>query len=133
MKKIIVAVLVVLLFIGFFNRGVLAEKTNNILYQSPCQTPKTFRIGSVDSRFNISRVALLEDAKEAGGVWKNSQGTILLQYDPNSTLPINMVYDQRQYLNSQINSLNNQVTQQKNSLKPEISVYQQKVAAFKKQ
>lgn len=133
MKKIIGAsLLVILLFIGYFNRATLAEKANNILYQSPCATPKTFRIGSVDPRFNISKDQLLKDAEEAGSVWKNSQGVVLMQYDPNSGMPISMIYDQRQYLNSQITSLNNQVTQQKNSLKPQIADYQQKVAAFKK-
>ena len=122
-----------LLFVGYLNRATIAQGAYQILYQSPCATPKTFRIGSVDPRFNISKDALLKDAEQAGSVWKNDQGVVLMQYDPNSAMPINMVYDQRQYLNSQINSLNNQVTQQKNSLKPEISDYQQKVADFKKQ
>jgi predicted Zn-dependent protease len=134
MKKIIVAIIIaVLLFAGYFNRATIAQGAYQILYQSPCQAPKTFRIGSVDPRFNISKDELMLDAEKAGGVWKNDQGVVLMQYDPNSSMPINMVYDQRQYLNSQINTLNNQVSQQKNSLKPEISDYQQKVAAFKKE
>src|SRR6185437_1719462 len=134
MKKIILLVLIVIIIIvGFFNRTVLADSANKILYQSPCATPKTFRIGKVDTRFNISRNELLLDAEEAGGVWKDNQGTILMKYDPKSAMPINMVYDQRQYLDSQINNLNDQVAQQKNSLKPQIADYQQKVAAFKKE
>ncbi len=134
MKKIIVFVIVIgLLLVGYLNKTAITAEAYQILYQSPCATPKTFRIGSVDPRFNISKDTLLKDAEEAGGVWKNDQGVSLMQYDPNSAMPINMVYDQRQYLNSQINTLNNQVAQQKDSLKPEISDYQQKVAAFKKQ
>lgn len=134
MKKIIVAVLaVVLLLIGFSNRTTLAEKANSILYQSPCATPKTFRIGSIDPRFNLSRDDFLQIAEEAGTVWKNNQGMVLMQYDPNSKMPVNMIYDQRQYLNSQITNLDNQVSQQKNSLKPQITDYQQRVAAFKRE
>jgi len=133
MKKIILLVIVVVvIFAGILNRKTLADTANNILYQSPCATPKTFRIGSVDPRFNISKAELVSDAEEAGSVWKY-QGMVLMKYDPNSAMPINMVYDQRQYLDSQINNLNNQVTQQKDSLKPQIADYQQKVAAFKKE
>src|SRR5437879_1842596 len=131
MKKIIVLLVIVgLLFVCYANKTVLAEKANQFLYQSPCDSPKTFRIGSIDPRFHLSKNELIQDAQEAGNVWKNNQGIILLKYDPNSGMPLNMVYDQRQYLNSQINSLNNQVTQQKNSLNPEISDYEQKVASF---
>jgi len=134
MKKIIIFVIVIGSFaVGYLNKTAIAAEAYQIFYQSPCATPKTFRIGSVDSRFGINKDTLVKDAEEAGGVWKNDQGVVLMQYDPNSAMPINMVYDQRQYLNSQINTLNDQVAQQKNSLKPEISDYQQKVTAFKKQ
>lgn len=134
MKKIILLLIVlILLVVGYLNKTVLLADANNILYQSPCTTPKTFRIGSVDPRFNISKDDLIQDADVAASAWKNNQGMILLTYDPNSKMPINMVYDQRQYLDTQINNLNNQVTQQKDSLKPQIADYQQKVAVFKKE
>jgi peptidoglycan hydrolase CwlO-like protein len=134
MKKIILLIVfLALVFTGFLNRTTLANTANNFLYQSPCQSPKTFRLGTVDPRFHITKDELLQDAQEAGGVWKNEQGMILMQYDPNSQMPINMVYDQRQYLDSQINNLNDQVAQQKDSLKPQIADYQQKAAEFKKE
>jgi peptidoglycan hydrolase CwlO-like protein len=132
MKKLISLVIFVLLLgVVLFNKNVLIAEANQILYYSPCATPKTFRIGSVDSRFDITKNELIADAQEAASAWKNNQGTILLKYDPNSDMPINMVYDQRQALNSQINNLNTQVTQQKDTLKPEISSYEQQVAQFK--
>lgn len=134
MKKIIFLVLVVILAAaGYFYREPLIAEANQLLYYSPCATPKTFRIGTIDPRFDVSKEELITDAEQAGEAWKNNQGIILLKYDPNSSMPINMVYDQRQALNSQINNLNNQVAQQKNTLKPEISDYEQKAAAFKQQ
>jgi len=134
MKKLIfLFVLIALLIVGYFNKTVVAAKANQLLFQSPCDTPKTFRIGSIDPRFNISKDELIQDAEEAASAWKNDKGMVLLQYDPNAAMPLNLIYDQRQALNSQINSLNNQVDQQKNTLKPEISDYEQKVAAFKQQ
>ena len=132
MKKVIYFILVIgFLIFGYYNKAIIIAEANNYLYYSPCATSKAFRIGNVDPRFNISKTELIADAEQAASAWKNSQGMTLLTYDPNATMPINMIYDQRQALNTQINSLNNQVTQQKNSLKPEISDYQQQVAQFK--
>ena len=137
MKKIALFIFLILLlyigFVGYENKTVLIEKANQFLYQSPCATPKGFRIGSIDPRFGINKDELIQDAQVAASAWKNSQGMTLLDYDPNANMPINMVYDQRQALNSQINNLNSQVTQQKDTLNPEISDYQQKVTAFQQQ
>ncbi|MGH7202913.1 MAG: matrixin family metalloprotease [Candidatus Levyibacteriota bacterium] len=132
MKKIVVFLVIIgLLFVGYAKVPAFAEQVNNVIYTNPCASPKTFSIGTIDSRFNLSKDALIQDAQEAGSIWKNDQGMALLKYDPNSKLTINMVYDQRQSLDTQINSLNSQVTQQKQNLKPAISDYEKKVAAFK--
>jgi peptidoglycan hydrolase CwlO-like protein len=133
MKKLIwIPVVAVLLFVGFQNKTALATTAENIFYQSPCQSPRTFRIGSVDARFNISQQQFLSVAEEAGSIWKNADGQALFVYDSKSGLPINLIYDERQMLNSKVDTLNNQVQQQKNSLKPEIAQYEQRAAAFKK-
>jgi peptidoglycan hydrolase CwlO-like protein len=134
MKKLIaLSVVLALSAVCYLNRTALVAEANQILFISPCDSPKTFRIGTIDPRFGISKEELISDAEEAGDAWKNDSGMVLLKYDPNANMPINMVYDQRQSLNSQINTLNNQVSEQKSSLKPEISEYDQKVAAFKQQ
>lgn len=134
MKKLIVLIVfIVLAVVGVLNEKALAAEANNLLYYSPCNTPQTFRIGTIDPRFHISKAQLLQDAIDAGSVWKNSKGMILMQYNPKSAMPINMVYDQRQSLDTQINTMNNQAAQQKNALKPKIADYEQKVAQFKKE
>ena len=132
MKKLLAFIAIIgVLFLAYTQSPVFAEKVNNVIYSSPCDTPKTFSIGSVDPRFNISKDTLIADAEDAGSVWKNDKGEVLMKYDPNSSLTINMIYDQRQSLNNQINNLNNQVAQQKQNLKPEISDYENRVADFK--
>jgi predicted Zn-dependent protease len=132
MKKLALLVVVIIIAIaGYFNRAALLAEANQILYYSPCAKAKTFSIGNIDPRFNISKTELIADAQQAASAWKNAKGMTLLLYDPNSAMPITMIYDQRQALDSQINTLDNQVTQQKNSLSPEISAYEQKVADFK--
>jgi chromosome segregation ATPase len=132
MKKLIAFIVIIgALFLAYTQVPAFADKVNNVIYSSPCDTPKTYSIGSIDPRFNISKDALLADAEQAASVWKNENGDQILQYDPNSPLTINMIYDQRQTLNNQINNLNTQVQQQKNNLNPEISDYENRVAAFK--
>ncbi|HVA96819.1 MAG TPA: matrixin family metalloprotease [Candidatus Acidoferrales bacterium] len=134
MKKLIGLIIIIgILVFGYFNEAAIAKEANTLLYYLPCDKPQTFRIGTIDPRFNISKSELIQDAEQAGNVWKNSHGIALMQYDPNASMPINMVYDQRQSLDSQINSMDNQVSQQKNALKPKIADYEQKVAAFKKE
>ena len=108
MKKIIVLLLIIVIAVaGYFNRAAITTEANQLLTYSPCAQPKTFRIGNVDPRFGISKTELITDAEQAASAWKNSTGMILLTYDPHSPMPINMVYDQRQALDTQINTLKN--------------------------
>jgi len=133
MKKLAwIVCVIILLFLGFQNRTAIATTAENIFYQSPCQSPRSFTIGSVDQRFNISKEQFLSVAQEAGSIWKNADGQALFVYDPTSKLPISLIYDERQSLNNKVDALNNQVQQQKNTLKPEIAQYEQRAAAFKK-
>lgn len=133
MKKLIwIAVIIILLVVGVQNRAVVAEGVENIIYQSPCKYPRSFSIGSVDSRFNISKDEFLTAAKEAGTIWKNDEDKSLFYYDPNSKLTISLIYDERQYLNNRVDTLNDEVTKQKNALKPEIAEYEKRATTFKK-
>lgn len=132
MKKIIVLIVIVgILFFGYRTNDAFAAKINIFLYNSPCDTPKAFSIGTIDPRFNLTKAELIQDAIEAGSVWKNDQGMTLMKYDPDAKLTINMIYDQRQYLNTEINQMDNQVKKQKNELNPQISDYEKRSAAFK--
>jgi hypothetical protein len=133
MKKIIgIVLLIVLLFVGYQNRTAFASGVEGIFYNSPCETPRTYTIGEIDPRFNISKEDFLSATQEAASMWKNAKGETLFVYDPESKLPISLIYDERQYLNTQIENLNNQVEQQKDELKPEIADYEQRAAEFKR-
>jgi hypothetical protein len=133
MKKIIIIVVLILaLFIGYQNRTAIASGVEGVLFKSPCETPRTYSIGSIDPRFNISEEDFLSATQEAGNLWRNSDGEALFTYDPESKLTISLVYDERQYLNSQIENLNDQVEQQKGELKPEIADYERRAAEFKR-
>lgn len=131
-KLIVVGILVCVLFLGFLNRNILASGVGSVLYQSPCENPKSYNIGDIDSRFNISRDDFLSATKQAENLWKNSDGEPLFVYDPEAKFTISLIYDERQYLNSQINTLNSKVEQQKDELKPEIDEYENRAADFKR-
>lgn len=133
MKKLIfILVLLGVLLLAFVNREAVASTVRHALYQSPCENPKTYSIGSIDSRFNISKEDFLSATRQAGNLWKNSKGQQLFVYAPEAELTISLIYDERQYLNSQITTLNDQVEQQKEELKPEITEYENRAADFKR-
>lgn len=83
---------------------VLAFLSLSVFYISNrCNQTKTFSIGSVDPRFNVSVDAVEKTAKEAADRWNSQTGKKLLTYNPKSTLKIDLIYDERQ---SEIDRLN---------------------------
>ncbi len=132
MKRVIWAIVFIgLLALGYVNRTAIVATAEAIVSQSPCAVPRTYSIGEVDPRFKISKENFLAATQEAAGVWKNADEEPLFKYDPESKLTISLTYDERQFLNSQINDLNTQVDEQKDTLKPEIAEYETRASQFK--
>lgn len=134
MKKIVGIVLIVgLLFIGFLSKDAIVEGANDILYQSPCETPIAYRIGTIDQEFNLPEEALAADMEKAAGIWNTSYGKPLFVYDPSSEFTISLKYDGRQALNNEINAINEDLEQKDNNLKPQIEEYKRKSATLSQQ
>lgn len=134
MKKFLILILVFSLIAWTsirFDKANISD-LSRLYYISACEKPVAYRIGEVDSRFNLSRVELLNDSKQAAGVWNNEHSGDLVVYDPKASLSINFIYDERQALNNQIKQLQSQVNDQKKTLNPEITGYESKVADFNK-
>lgn len=66
------------------------------LFPAPCKNVLTYSIGTLDTRFGISREELLERLRKAEDAWEQASGKDLFAYDPNSSLAVNLVYDERQ-------------------------------------
>lgn len=133
MKKFLILILVFSLIVWV---SIRLDKTNltdlsRLYYISACETPVSFKIGDIDPRFNLSRDELLTNSKQAEAVWNNAQSNLLI-YDPNASLSVNFIYDERQALNNQIKHLQTQVDDQKKTLNPEITDYESKVLDFNK-
>lgn len=95
----IIFTLVLLLVSGFLlNKNIRA-------YFYPCQTPLTYKIGTFDPKFGISKEYFIKALSDGEAVWEKPFGKNFFQYDPNGTLTVNLVYDYRQEATSKLKSL----------------------------
>lgn len=123
----------VVIMTGFFcyqNNRSLQDGVYKFFYPSNCDQVKTFRIGTIDNKFGLTKNKLKELAGEAANTWNESYGETVLDYDKSAKLKINMVYDDRQLLNKEIVELSSSISSSSSKLKPEISKHQVQVADF---
>ena len=72
----------------------------------PCSRPITYSIGSIDSRFGISKSTLVADLKDAEGIWEQPTGKNLYEYVPSGgDVTVNLIYDQRQESTDKLRTL----------------------------
>ena len=62
----------------------------------PCSIALTYRIGSFDERFGITKPDLLGALASAEAVWEKGAGKNLFDYSVSGTLAVNLIYDYRQ-------------------------------------
>lgn len=62
----------------------------------PCASPIKYRVGNVDSGFNLSRSELSKDLAIAANIWNKALNKKLFEYDPNGFVTVNLIYDYRQ-------------------------------------
>lgn len=130
-KYLIFIILAVLSMLFFVLKTPLKAFANNILNYSPCDMPLTYRIGQIDPKYNISTDQFLTDLTEAENVWEGSTGKNLFEYDPSGDIEINLVYDQRSFLSTQITDLDSKVKEQQDSLDPKIEDYKKRAEEFR--
>jgi hypothetical protein len=65
-------------------------------FLAPCQSPIRYSIGSLDSRFGLSRTAFLAAIDDAARIWEAPINRDLFVEDPNGDLKINLIFDDRQ-------------------------------------
>lgn len=63
-----------------------------------CRAPLSYRVGSLDRRFNLSEDEALEAVQEAENVWETAVGRDLFSYDPDAAFTMNFIFDERQKL-----------------------------------
>lgn len=113
----------VLLVTAVVVSGVNISSPDNFLTYSFCDQPIHYRVDTVDPKFNLSRDAFMADINQAAQIWNGAIDKNLFIYDPKGDLSINLIYDERQSLTSQINQLENKVQSKRESLNPQVSEY----------
>lgn len=101
-----------------------------LLSYSPCDTPLPYKLGQLDSRFGLRRSQVLTDITTATGLWSSAYGKQLFVQSSNAVLTVNFIYDSRQALDTQINTLNSKLTQNNTTLSSQIASYKAEEAAF---
>ena len=64
--------------------------------KGPCEVPLTYRIGTFDTSFGVSKADFLKALQDAAALWEKPIGKKLFSYDQNGQMPVNLIYDDRQ-------------------------------------
>lgn len=107
--KIVYGGITVMLAVLFLLSGkVISSKKNYLisLFGQSCRTPIEYSIGTIDSRFGITKPELIADLSEAEKIWDQPLGLDLFKYSPEGKLKVNMIYDRRQQETTVLKKLN---------------------------
>lgn len=64
--------------------------------QAVCPAPLSYRIGTIDDRFDLSRDDARLALSEAESAWEDATGRNLFSYEQDGDVVVNFVYDERQ-------------------------------------
>jgi predicted Zn-dependent protease len=121
---------------NFISVLVLLAMVGGVAYYSyanrPCGHTVYYRIGTFNSQFGISQSDFLADAQQAASLWNDEAGHTLLAYSATGTMPLNLIYDNRQ----QQTNIGESISQQEDELgaeKSQVAVLQSQYDAAKQQ
>lgn len=130
---------------------LLASLAGYYVVSHPGRRTITYRIGTVDPRFGLSRDEVAEAVRNAAGIWQGAAGRALFREEPRGGLEINLVYDQRQEALDKLKAMDQGIAksggslgalregyaglqadyeQKRDILRDETAAYQRKVAGF---
>lgn len=124
MKRLLFLFIPVVAIVAIFTGAITLIKF------SPCDTPLTYKIGQIDPKFNISSTDLSKNIETAGKIWSDNYGKQLFSEDTKGELTINLIYDERQSLTSQIGQLKSELDKKDQNLQPQIDQFEARVAKF---
>ncbi len=123
--------IIILFFLFSYSSNLNTSSLSNLFSYSVCDQPIPYRIDTVDPKFNLSREDFSSDINEATQIWERPINKNLFVYDQKGILSINLIYDERQSLTSQIIQLEDTLKSNQQSLKPEINEYQKLSSGLK--
>lgn len=90
----------------------------------PCSGQLTYRIGSVDPRFGLSRQEVSLAAGRAAGIWAGAGGRSFFREDPGGSIVISLVYDYRQEAADKLKALSLRIDDSRGSYEGLKSVFE---------
>lgn len=66
------------------------------LFEKPCETPVSYRLGTYDARFGISKSEFETLVGKAAALWNEEAGRTLVVRDDTNGFPVNLVYSEHQ-------------------------------------
>lgn len=96
-----------------------------------CKQTISYKIGTVDPRFNISKEEFSGYVQEAADIWNNNGNRQLLKYSSDGSLTVNLIYDFRQSMDERINTLENQLTIESNSINESNNEYLKEISEYR--
>lgn len=109
-----------------------AANIRTFLNRSICDVPIRYHVGIVDARFNVSKDEFLTHIFDATKIWEEPIGKDVFTYDPDGLLTINLVFDERQSLHTQISGLEQDLKGGRSSLEGQIGQYDRLSQEFNK-
>lgn len=131
MKRLLFLLFVIGFGLTAFFTPPLRMAIEGALQASACDTPITYTIGTVDDRFGLSRSDVENDIEDSISLWSQAYGKTLFVYDPKAVLTVNLSFDKRQELTSQIQKMQNNLDEKNSTLQSQIQLYQKAAATFK--
>ena len=80
------------------------------LNPKPCSKPITYRVGTLDEKFGLSRSTFLSAIEEGSLIWERTINKDLFAYDQNGKLAVNLIFDERQRETVEQQQIKGQIT-----------------------
>lgn len=133
MKKLLP--ILVLITVGaisyvFYNK----EITNAYLelaYFSFCEDTIEYKIGEIDSKFNVNRTEVENNTLAAAEIWNKYLGKEIFKYSKDAKLTINLVFDERQRALNRVYALEGTVIEGKEDIDAQVQTYKAKLEQLK--
>ena len=141
--------LIFVIYFGYTNRNQMLAAYNKYLGQItqqitqqitkqgiPCSQPITYRIGTLDQRFGVSKITFLSDIETAASTWSVARDTssstkgALFEYSTNGDLIINLKYDYRQQATDKLKQLGITIDNSRSSYDSLTNEYKTLVAQY---
>ena len=134
-RRIPLLILVIALLgasIAYFVNPAFASAVKDSYTFSACDTPISYKVGTIDERFALDRDEVLSAVEESAGKWNDAYNKQLFIYDPeNGKVTVNLTYDERQALTNQIGDLHSQLEGEKSAIDPQIAEFEKRIQDFK--